>query len=291
MSKNLIPNSTQIPNIIIDFLLPEIPEGEARCLLYIARRTYGFHKTEDRISFSQFINGIKDRSGKILDSGCGLTRASVAEALKNLAAAGAILVRADSKGNFYKINLDMDVVAVVAKIKESRKVSSSGSKPVQEVNQFTSQTKVGSGSKPKVVQEVNTQKKGKQRKQSTTSQQPSAAEGEGPDPNKKSRYARYDDTTPFTLEEYVKSMRASPHRHIQILGEYAELRKLNFATKGQWRAFTDRNAQASRKLSPYSDEQIGSSFQRVQKFMKEKERKGESALWGIETIYKFLDQA
>jgi len=148
-NKKLIPNSTQIPNIILDLLLPDLPEAEARCLLYICRRTYGFHKDEDRISFSQFLNGIKDKKGKVLDKGCGLkARASVCEGLKNLKKAGAIFVRKDSRGNFYKINLEMDT-----------------DKVVQEIDRFRKQTASSSRNRPKQVRLLNLQKKGNKEKQ------------------------------------------------------------------------------------------------------------------------------
>ena len=61
---SFLPNSTQTPNIVYDFLISRLPGAEARCILYICRRTYGFHKKIDRISFSQFLNGIKSRDGK-----------------------------------------------------------------------------------------------------------------------------------------------------------------------------------------------------------------------------------
>ena len=138
MDKQLIPNSTQIPNILLDFVLPELPAGEMRCLLYICRRTFGFHKEQDRISFSQFVKGIKDK-----DKGCGVSRPVVAEAIKNLLKAGAIFVQRDTRGNVYKINLDMDLVEVVKK-----------------VNQLRYLTKSGKESKPKVVKLLNLQKKG-----------------------------------------------------------------------------------------------------------------------------------
>ena len=65
--KSLIPNSTQVPNVILDLFIPRLPEGEARCSLYICRRTFGFHKKRDRISLSQFVDGIRDKEGKVLD--------------------------------------------------------------------------------------------------------------------------------------------------------------------------------------------------------------------------------
>lgn len=144
-----IPNSTQLPNILLDKVIPLIPEAEARCLLYICRRTFGFQKESDRISFSQFIGGIKDRRGVVLDYGAGLARASVAKGLKHLLEAGAITIRQNTKGNYYQINLHMDVEKVV-----------------QVVNQFSSHTKSGSGSRPKSVQLLNTQNQGKKEKPS-----------------------------------------------------------------------------------------------------------------------------
>jgi hypothetical protein len=145
VEKTLIPNSTQIPNVLLDFLIPQLPEGEGRCLLYICRRTYGFHKEMDRISFSQFVNGIKGK-----DNGCGCCRSVVAMALKNLNEAGAILVIKDWRGNFYKINLDMDIEGVVRKVNQSRK-----------------QTASSMENRPQVVRLPYTQKKGKQRETKT----------------------------------------------------------------------------------------------------------------------------
>ena len=138
-----------MPNILLDMVIPLIPEAEARCLLYICRRTFGFHKDSDRISFSQFMDGIKDRRGKILDYGAGLARASVYKGLMHLNDAGAVMVSKTSKGNYYQINLNMDV-----------------DKVVQLVNQFSSRTRNGSGSRPKVVQVANTQNLGKKEKSS-----------------------------------------------------------------------------------------------------------------------------
>lgn len=146
---SFIPNSTQLPNILLDKVIPLIPEAEARCLLYICRRTFGFHKDADRISFSQFMDGIKDRRGNVLDYGAGLARASVAKGLKSLNEAGAISIRGTTKGNYYQINLHMDVEKVV-----------------QVVNQSAGRTKSGSGSRPKSVQVVNTQNLGKKEKPS-----------------------------------------------------------------------------------------------------------------------------
>ena len=146
---NLIPNSTPLPNIILDKVIPLIPDAEARCLIYICRRTFGFQKESDRISFSQFIGGIKDRRGIVLDYGTGLSRQSVASGLKNLIKAEAIAVSKSNKGNFYKINLHMDVDKVVNLIDQSRKLTKSSLK-----------------NRPKSVYELDTQNLGKKEKAS-----------------------------------------------------------------------------------------------------------------------------
>ncbi len=144
-----IPNSTQLPNIILDKVFPLIPEAEARCLIYICRRTFGFHKGTDRISFSQFMDGIKDRRGTVLDYGTGLSRQAVSVALKNLAKAEAIKVIKSRKGNVYEINLLMDVDKVVNLVDQSRELTRSSLR-----------------NRPKAVYQVDTQNLGKKEKSS-----------------------------------------------------------------------------------------------------------------------------
>lgn len=147
--ETIIPNSTQIPNYVLDMVLPRIPEGEARCLLYICRRTFGFHKQEDNISFTQFENGIKTSQSRQLDFGTGLSRPTISFALSNLIKAGAISVERRSIGNRYRLNIHMDV-----------------DKVVKEINQLRKLTKIGKAALPKTVKLFNPQKKEKKEKQS-----------------------------------------------------------------------------------------------------------------------------
>lgn len=142
--KSLIPNSTQIPNILLDFVIPKISEAEGKCLLYICRRTYGFHKERDRISLSQFVDGIKNRDDKILDYGAGVSRPAVVEALKNLVGSGLVDVIKTNGGNYYEINLGKLVDNEV----------------VKKVNQLRKLTKTSKESLPKQVKLLNPQKKG-----------------------------------------------------------------------------------------------------------------------------------
>lgn len=122
----LIPNSTQIPNVILDVLLPHLPETVARCLLYICRRTFGFQRQADAIGLGQFQHGLRNRAtGKVLDHGTGLGYTTIFRALKVLEAAGLITVKRHARKsghapNTYQINLDLDPTAVLAVIEHHR---------------------------------------------------------------------------------------------------------------------------------------------------------------------------
>lgn len=71
------------PNIINGWVY-QLTGAEFKCLWYILRHTYGWQKTEDAISNSQFMYGIKKKNGEWLDKGTGLSNTSVINALKNL---------------------------------------------------------------------------------------------------------------------------------------------------------------------------------------------------------------
>lgn len=60
---DFIPNSFQIPNVLIDDLLPYLTPREFSCLVIIIRKTQGWHKQSDYISITQFakITNTKDK--------------------------------------------------------------------------------------------------------------------------------------------------------------------------------------------------------------------------------------
>jgi phage replication O-like protein O len=66
------PNSTQIPNEVIDYWMPKLYEVEFKVLMFICRKTFGWHKTRDRISLSQ------------LEIGTGCSRDKICDAVKVL---------------------------------------------------------------------------------------------------------------------------------------------------------------------------------------------------------------
>jgi hypothetical protein len=85
------PNYTPVPDELFDVLLVELGHAELKALLYIIRRTFGFKKDADAISFSQFLTGITTKDGTVLDRGCGIKKASnLSAALKSLEEKGII---------------------------------------------------------------------------------------------------------------------------------------------------------------------------------------------------------
>jgi phage replication O-like protein O len=96
------PTYTQVPDELFDKLLPDLLGAETKVLLYIIRRTFGFKKEADSISLHQIASGILTREGAVLDRGTGLSKDSVARAVKSLEERGVIVrtrKRSDQKGD------------------------------------------------------------------------------------------------------------------------------------------------------------------------------------------------
>ena len=126
---DFIPNFTQVPNIVLDNMMSSLNESELKVLLYICRRTYGFHKEKDAISLSQLTDGIMV-NGERLDKGTGLSKRAVVSAISSLTLKNIISCNKDGYVNIYQI--------------------------VQNSNQN------GANFTPKIVQNSNTQKKEKE---------------------------------------------------------------------------------------------------------------------------------
>lgn len=146
MNDKLVPNSAQIPNVLLDYVLPLLGEAEMKCLLYIARRTYGFHKDFDRISLSQFEDGLIGKDGKPLDHGAGVTRKNAMLALARLKEKLLIKVSTNQLGSTYEIDLDSSLIWSV--LESERPQSQDDSTP-------------SVGTTPRVESERHPQKKGK----------------------------------------------------------------------------------------------------------------------------------
>jgi len=97
MNQKLKPNFTQIPNFFFDELMAQLKDSEFRCLMLIARKTYGFHKDIDKIANSQFIKFT------------GLSKRGIQNGLKYLLEKGIITRHEKGEGNIissYSINLN-----------------------------------------------------------------------------------------------------------------------------------------------------------------------------------------
>jgi hypothetical protein len=95
------PRSTLVPDVVFDRLLTKLGEAELKALLYIIRRTFGFKKDRDPVSFNQFLRGITTKDGEVQDEGCGIRdRTTLSKALQSLEQKGIILSekRRDERG-------------------------------------------------------------------------------------------------------------------------------------------------------------------------------------------------
>lgn len=80
------PQTTQVPDDLLDWIMAYLTGAELKVVLYIVRRTFGFKKDVDAISLNQLCHGIVRRDGRRLDLGTGLKRPTVLEALRSLRA-------------------------------------------------------------------------------------------------------------------------------------------------------------------------------------------------------------
>lgn len=111
MSKLLIPNTTQVPNILLDVVMPAIKNASLRVLLAVARKTYGFQKAADDISLTQ------------LQKLTGLSRQGVVNGIAGL---GNLLgVENGNDGiNRYRLNVDVSSGELVNLFDQSKKLTS-----------------------------------------------------------------------------------------------------------------------------------------------------------------------
>lgn len=118
---------TAIPDVVIDFLMAILTGAEFKVCIYICRRTLGFNKDVDTISISQLAGGITTKDGRVLDKGTGLSRDSVARAVRSLEKRGLIIRtrhQSNEKGyeaTAYSLNLlDANNGQLLAPLSENR---------------------------------------------------------------------------------------------------------------------------------------------------------------------------
>lgn len=106
-----VPNSYQTPNAYVDDYLALLTGEEWKALSYAIRRILGFNKRRDRISLSQFANGIRDKNDQPLDFGCGLSINTLRNVLKRLCEFGFLIRTSENdpiknEGPEYELQLD-----------------------------------------------------------------------------------------------------------------------------------------------------------------------------------------
>jgi len=103
-----------VPQEWFDKIVPSIDHRKERQRLlveiFLLRQTVGFQKLEDRVSYSQFQNGIVNRNtGKHLNYGCGYQgRASIKKGIEQVLKARTFIKGdVNHQGTLYKINTDL----------------------------------------------------------------------------------------------------------------------------------------------------------------------------------------
>ncbi len=109
-SEALMPNTTQYPNFILDWIMPLLTGEEFKVLSYVVRRTLGFRKQADEIAISQIANGLTKRGIGQVDLGTGLSGPTILKALGYLENDLHIIIAQKSPGQttYYRMNDGQD---------------------------------------------------------------------------------------------------------------------------------------------------------------------------------------
>lgn len=114
MSKLLIPNTCQVPNVFFDELMAGLSNSSLRVLLAVVRFTYGFNKYSDRISLGQ------------LQKATGMSRPGVVKGIKGLGSLLTIRKGDQDKreSNEYSLNLNVATGELVNHVNQSTQLTS-----------------------------------------------------------------------------------------------------------------------------------------------------------------------
>lgn len=157
-ARELKPNTTQFPNILLDKFLAIVEPSDWKIISHIVRKTYGWHKDQDAISATQ------------LSKATGLNDKWCSERCEMLAAAGLLQKGPMAKdlrtgrqlGHMWKINLNCAPTDVLSYLQEnSRTAKKRGplSQPRNPVNPSTESDISGPHNEPFEGHSVNLQKK------------------------------------------------------------------------------------------------------------------------------------
>lgn len=164
----LAPNFTQIPNLLLEEHIKLMTEAEMRVALAIARKTFGWHKRQDRLSLSQLMEWTgMSRQGVINGIEAGITR-------------GIIRREQDGQGYLYELVIIDGQVNEIDQSKSTETSQRSRPELVNEVDQLGAET--SQRSRPtKERNKRNKLKKGDQGGERARSSSPTPPEHVTPD--------------------------------------------------------------------------------------------------------------
>lgn len=122
------PNYTQIPNLLLEEHIKTMTEAEMRVALAIARKTFGWHKRQDKLSLSQLMNLT------------GMSRQGVINGIEAGIARGIIRRESDGQSYLYELVIKEAVVNEVDQSERSETSQRSRPQLVNEVDQLKSET-------------------------------------------------------------------------------------------------------------------------------------------------------
>lgn len=291
----MIPNTTPTPNLLFNGEMKKMSDPELRVVMIVTRATFGWiadvktgmRKEEDWISHSQMV----EKSGK---SSRAISYA-IASCIKN-----DWIEARDEEGNkleeaeerrrhgkkiFYRLGSKflgrVETIAngamVEKHIEPSHLVQSTIAPSANQPSHLVRTTKETH------TKETHTQ--------NNATQSVAGIDKEKiPIPNAESFFKdgreKWDGVA-MSTPEFVLMCRASKWSHIRLIGEYADERKPEFSTRGQWKEFGKRNMRPARRLSPYTEKQLDTAISRMNKDLKA--NGGFISKWSLETLEKYLD--
>ena len=109
------PQYTQVPNELLDEFMPVLSGSELKVALFVARKTFGWHKEDDDLSISQIM------------AGTGLSRPAVCTATDKLVERGLLVRREgiDNTPHNYRLNVQTSkesLLGVVKKVNSQKKL-------------------------------------------------------------------------------------------------------------------------------------------------------------------------
>lgn len=90
---------------------------------------------------------------------------------------------------------------------------------------------------------------------------------------------------PMDYKQFYAWCQKSPHKHVRIIGEWADTTKPDLKTRAQWEIFIRRHCRAAKQLEPFTDDQLSTAFTKIE------ESSGQSGWlkkYTLETLVKFI---